>query len=137
MRLLQGTLPAHLAGLFKHLKALQILSYDHSRIHENRGEAYEPGDLINTLCAYAEKTLPFLNYTSAADDSIGDNRTPYAGTLRSFEALKTLRISRVVLIENRAPQKLVDVLPSLLAELELVGPVSPVEAEGMLKERSR
>lgn len=129
-------LPAHLDGLFKHLKALQSLSYDPSRIHENLGEAYEPGDLINPLCAYAEKTLPFLNYTSAADDSIGDNCTPYAGTLRSFEALKTLRISRVVLID-RAPQKLVDVLPSSLAELELVGPVSPVEAEGMLKERSR
>ena len=66
---------------------------------------------------------------------------PNAGTLRSFEVLKTLRISRVILIVKGAPRTLVDELPSSLEELELVDPISATEArqmfEGMLATKQK
>lgn len=128
------TLPVrHLARLFRYLKTLRIFSYDHSRIAEDPAEKYGPRELINTLCSFAGKTLTFLNYTSDARDKLRDHRKPSTATLHNFEALKTLRISRVILIAKRPPQRLVSELPSSLEELELVDPISAVEAEQMIE----
>ncbi|CAD6571729.1 MAG: hypothetical protein ASARMPRED_004768 [Alectoria sarmentosa] len=123
----------HLACLFKHLKALQIFSYDHSRLPETPGKEYGPDELIDALRLYAKTTLTFFNYTSDARDHTGDHRMPNASILRRFEALKTLRMSRVMLIVKGAPRKLVDELPSSLEELELVDPISATEARQMFE----
>lgn len=122
-----------LASLFSYVKTLRIFSYDHSRVPEAPGKEYGPDALINALRSSAEETLTFLNYTSDAKDAVCDHRMPGAGTLSSFKALKTLRISRVILIAQKAPQRLVDELPSSLEELELVDPISTMEAEQMLE----
>ena len=124
----------HLARLFRYVEALRIFNYDHFRTRETPGEDYGSAVLISALCLYAEKTLTFLKYTSDADDEIGDSRTPCASGLCRFETLKTLRISRVALIVKRRPQRLVDELPSSLEQLELVDPISTMEAEQMLKD---
>ena len=52
--------------------------------------------------------------------------------LHKFKALKTLRISRVLLITRGIPRRLVDELPSSLEELELVERISAAEAQQML-----
>ena len=121
-----------LTSLFRYVKTLRIFSYDQSRLLEAPGKEYGPDALIHALRSHAEETLTFLNYTSDAKDSICDYRMRCAGTLSGFKALKTLRISRVILIAQKAPRRLVDELPSSLEEMELVDPISTKEAEQML-----
>ena len=74
----------HLACLFKHLKSLQIFSYDHFRLPETPGKEYGPDELIDALCLYAKTTLTFFNYTSDAgttSETIGcPMLAPYAAS---------------------------------------------------------
>lgn len=122
-----------LENLFRHLKALKVFSYDHASIWRGPRKCHVPGQLLDALCRYAKKTLIFLNYTADSIDDIEDHRVPYAATPRSFEALKRLRISRLILITKAAPRPLVDDLPCSLEELELVSSFNTTEAEQMFE----
>ncbi len=116
-----------IARLLSHVGSLERFGYDHRKfiyrtqrmVLEDAEEDYSPDALINVLFQRARKTLKYLEYTTEAEDSLGDNRTRYIGTLRRFEVLRSLRLSRVLFIENGSMQRLVDELPSSLVELEL------------------
>ena len=113
-----------IARLLSHLRSLQKFSYNHDKFEGGRmalndAEDNSPDALINVLFQRARKTLKYLQYTTNAKDRIGDNRTRYIGTLRRFEVLRSLRLSRVFFVENGSMQRLVDELPSSLVELEL------------------
>ena len=87
---------------------------------------------IQSLYSCAEDTLAFLNYTSDAADDIGDHRESDCSMLHKFKALKILRISRVLLISRGSLRRLIDELPSLLEELEIVERISAAEAQQTL-----
>ncbi|CAF9935092.1 hypothetical protein IMSHALPRED_010101 [Imshaugia aleurites] len=108
-----------LRRLFKHVRALEVFSYSDYHVEEGKSAVYGSGAIIDTLNSYARNTLTYLNYSSTGYDDDDDSR-PYSGTLRSLEALKTLRITRAILIEQRPSHPLVHQLPSSLEDLELV-----------------
>ena len=124
----------YFAPLVRRTRALQVFSYDHCQRAEMKFPRHDhrPEKHMESLYTYAEETLVFLNYTSDAADDIGDHREPDSSMLDNFKALKTLRISRVLLIVGGIPQRLVDELPSSLEELELVEPITTAEAQRML-----
>ena len=115
-----------LARLFKHLKALNVFSYDHLDYRADLTKEYGAHVLINELYTHAGNTLLFLNYTT--DDPLPYLKDPWlfhSGTLSKFSALKTLRISlKTMLNQFGIPQRLIRKLPSSLEELEIVDIVS-------------
>ena len=122
----------YLAVLVRRPRALQVFSYDHCQSAEIRGHDYRPDEHMESLYSCAEETLAFLEYTSDAVEDVGDYCKLKLGTLHRFKALKTLRISRVLLIAEGNARRLVDELPSSLEELELVEPISATEAQQVL-----
>ena len=122
----------YFAVLVQRPRALQVFSYDHCQRAEIGIYNYRPDKHMESLYSCAEETLSFLNYTSDVADYIGDHSKPNSGILHKYKALKTLRISRVLLIAEGTPRRLVDELPSSLEELEIVEPISAAEAQQML-----
>ena len=115
-----------LARLFKHLKALQVFSYEHYIHREVPTKDYNVRALIDELYTHAGKTLVFLDYTTNdRSGTRGDLWLSRPGTLSKFSALKTLRMSLATMLnECGTPWQLVKQLPPSLEELEIVDVVT-------------
>lgn len=122
----------HLGSLLERVECLRVFSYDHATLRRPVpvGKVVSPGTLLDLVFQHARNSLTYLNFTTDAEDleTMGAVR-PFRG----FEALKIMRISSVMLLEDTewVPKKLVDELPASLEELELVEETSPEEAQSM------
>ena len=140
-----------LACLLDRVECLRVFSYDQHAAYFGGPVSKEigPAALLSVVFQHAKTSLTYLNYDTKAktrtpkvehgDVTHVDKLGP-AGSFRGYEALKTLRLSRAILLEDvekEDSKKLVDKLPTSLEELELVGVISPEEAqvlfEGLLE----
>lgn len=122
--------------LLDHMGCLRIFNYDHADhpSHVFRGplqKEVSPGAVLEVVLTYARTSLTYLNCSTGSRDT---NTVGSVASFRGFEVLKTMRLSKVILledIEEKIPKKLVDELPASLEELEFVEEVTPEEAQSM------
>ena len=132
--------------LLERVKCLQIFSYDHSTCNQplNVEKEVSPGALLDVVLKHAATSLTYLNITADVRtrriDTRRKNKVGPVGSFRGFQAVKTMRLSRVLLfedgeegrdIEEEIPKKLIDELPASVEELELVEKITPEEAQLM------
>lgn len=99
--------------LLDHIKCLRIFNYDHADhpSHVFRcslQREVSPGAILDVVLKYAGSSLTYLNYSTGSKDT---NIVGSVVSFRGFEVLKTMRLSRVILleaVEEKMPKKLVD-----------------------------